>query len=73
MIQLNDLHQSTVDASKIVDITSGLVRVSDKTCVCSYLYTLRCKLIDENIVSFIYGLNHVLYADYQQLLTAKNA
>lgn len=66
MIQLNNIGQSTLDVSKIVNIT-----LRDKTC--GYFYSIRCKLIDENIVSFVYGCKDRLYADYQRLLTAKNA
>jgi hypothetical protein len=66
MIQLNDIGQSTVDASKIIDIT--LLGTT-----CGYFYGIRCKLVDESIVSFVYGGKDALHADYQKLLTATNA
>jgi len=61
VIQLNDIGQSEVEASKIVDIT-----LRDKTC--GYFYSIRCKLIDESIVSFVYRGKDALHADYQKLL-----
>lgn len=66
MIQLSDISQSTIDASKIVDIT-----LRDKTC--GYFYSIRCKLIDENEIRLVYGCKDRLHADYQKLLIATNA
>jgi len=66
MIQLNDIKQSKVDASKIVDIT-----LRDKTC--GYFYSIRCKLADESELRFVYGGKDALHADYQKLLIATNA
>lgn len=63
MIQLNDIGQSAIDASKIVDIT-----LRDKTC--GYFYSIRCNLIDESTVSFVYGGKDALHADHQKLLIA---
>jgi hypothetical protein len=61
MIQLNDLHQSTVDAAKIVD-----VKMRDRTC--GYFYGIKCKLADESVLSFVYSGKDALHADYQKLL-----
>ena len=66
MIQLNDIGQSTVDASKIIDIT--LLGTT-----CGYFYGIICKLVDENEIRLVYGCKDRLHADYQKLLTATNA
>ena len=66
MIQLNDIGQSSVDASKVVN-----VKMRDKTC--GYFYGIKCKLEDESIVSFVYSGKDALHADYQKLLKATNA
>ncbi len=63
MIQLNDIGQSAIDASKIVDIT-----LRDRTC--GYFYSIRCKLTDESVLSFVYGGKDALHADHQKLLIA---
>lgn len=65
MIQLNDIKQSEVDASKIVDIT-----LRDKTC--GYFYGIKCKLADESVLSFVYVGKDALHADYNKLLIATN-
>ena len=66
MVQLNDLHQSTVDASKIVDVT-----MRDRTC--GYFYGIKCKLADESVLSFVYSGKDALHFDYKKLLIAANA
>ena len=63
MIQLNDIKQSAIDASKIIDIT-----LRDKTC--GYFYGIKCKLTDESVLSFVYGCKDALHADHQKLLIA---
>ena len=65
MIQLNDIKQSEVDASKIVDIT-----LRDKTC--GYFYGIKCKLADESVLSIVYVGKDALHADYNKLLIATN-
>lgn len=66
MIQLNDVKQSSVDASKVVN-----VKMRNKTC--GYFYGIKCKLEDESIVSFVYGGKDALHADYQKLKISTNA
>lgn len=60
MIQLNDMRQSTIDASKIVDI-----KMRDRTC--GYFYGIKCKLADESVLSFVYSGKDALHTDYQKL------
>ena len=66
MIQLNDLHQSKIDASKIIDVT-----MRDRTC--GYFYGIKCKLADKSVLSFVYSGKDALHFDYKKLLIATNA
>ena len=77
MIQLNDLHQSTVDASKIVDIEMRDLAldavIAGKEIERGLSYAIKCKLADESVLSFVYSGKDALHFDYKKLLIATNS